>query len=121
MQCVRSICLPSNRVLMACNLAGCTLGLFFSVCWDDPISAIVLAGGMGWSGSWAVLCAARSAQERLEGMDPELREDRRVLGLSLVGIPAGLISASMPTVALSLTSIADVLGRRAWRMPSETG
>jgi hypothetical protein len=54
-------------------------------------------------------------------MDPELREDRRVLGLSLVGIPAGLISASMPTVALSLTSIADVLGRRAWRMPSETG
>jgi hypothetical protein len=109
MQCVRSIWLTSNSVLPACNLAGWCLGLVIAVRWHDPVSAVPLAGVISWSNSWAILCAARSAQERIESMDPELCDDRRVLRLSSFGIPAGLISATTTGAALSLMSAADLL------------
>eukprot|EP00962_Isochrysis_galbana_P001232 scaffold309_cov136-Isochrysis_galbana.AAC.9 len=91
--------------------------------WGDPVSLITIAGAIGWSSSWAMLCAARSVQEQIEGMDLELCEDRRVLGLSLFGIPAGLLSASTSAAALSLMSVADLRPASwpAWPLLSEPG
>jgi len=56
-------------------------------------------------------------------MDLELCEDRRVLGLSLFGIPAGLLSASTSAAALSLMSVADLRPASwpAWPLLSEPG
>ena len=101
MECVRSIWLPSNRLLLAANVFGMAAALLLASRSAMAIDFIPVAAASGWFCSWAALCIVRLAEEWLCHMDAEICQDRRALSLALFGLPAGASSLC----ALSLARI----------------